>query len=135
MMSMLETGEAQDSLREAQKIIKTYEKLKALDGKLSFVLATAGSRKEEVGRLREYSEDVDRSWETFEKTLWGHISNFYKLSKESPRTLVLALRVVEMQEILDQQVAEEVAVAEGDGAMTSSVATARSTMYVMYAWL
>ncbi|KAL6585555.1 SNARE-binding exocyst subunit S6 [Orobanche minor] len=126
MMSMLETGEAQDSLREAQKIIKTYEKLKALDGKLSFVLATAGSRKEEVGRLREYSEDVDRSWETFEKTLWGHISNFYKLSKE---------RVVEMQEILDQQVAEEVAVAEGDGAMTSSVATARSTMYVMYAWL
>ena len=32
--------------------------------------------------LREYFEDVDRTWETFEKTLWGHISNFYKLSKE-----------------------------------------------------
>ena len=31
---------------------------------------------------REYFEDVDRTWETFEKTLWGHISNFYKLSKE-----------------------------------------------------
>ena len=30
----------------------------------------------------EYFEDVDRTWETFEKTLWGHISNFYKLSKE-----------------------------------------------------
>lgn len=25
---------------------------------------------------------MDRTWETFEKTLWGHISNFFKLSKE-----------------------------------------------------
>jgi hypothetical protein len=31
---------------------------------------------------REYFEDVDRTWETFEKTLWGHITNFFKLSKE-----------------------------------------------------
>ena len=31
---------------------------------------------------REYFEDVDRTWETFEKTLWGVIGNFYKLSKE-----------------------------------------------------
>ena len=31
---------------------------------------------------REYFEDVDRTWETFEKTLWEHVSNFYKLSKE-----------------------------------------------------
>lgn len=31
---------------------------------------------------REYFEDVDRTWETFEETLWGHVSNFYKLSKE-----------------------------------------------------
>ncbi|KAK6931835.1 Exocyst complex component EXOC3/Sec6, partial [Dillenia turbinata] len=67
----------------------------------------------------EYFEDVDRTWETFEKTLWGHISNFYKLSKESPQTLVRALRVVEMQEILDQQLAEEAAEAEGDGPMAS----------------
>jgi len=33
-------------------------------------------------RFREYFEDVDRTWETFEKTLWGHVSNYYKLSKE-----------------------------------------------------
>jgi hypothetical protein len=32
--------------------------------------------------IREYFEDVDRTWETFENTLWGHISNFFKLSKE-----------------------------------------------------
>lgn len=32
--------------------------------------------------LREYFEDVDQTWETFEKTLWGHIANFYKLAKE-----------------------------------------------------
>jgi hypothetical protein len=31
---------------------------------------------------REYFEDVDQTWETFEKTLWGHITNFFKLSKE-----------------------------------------------------
>jgi exocyst complex component 3 len=40
-------------------------------------------------------------------------------------------RVVEMQEILDQQVAEEVAEAEGDGALASATNTHRSGMYVI----
>uniref|UniRef100_A0A453PJS0 Exocyst complex component Sec6 n=1 Tax=Aegilops tauschii subsp. strangulata TaxID=200361 RepID=A0A453PJS0_AEGTS len=101
--------------------------LTALDGKRRFALAAAGSHKEEVGRLREYFEDVDRSWETFEKTLWGHIANFFKLSKESPQTLVRALRVVEMQEIIDQQVAEEAAEAEGAGAMATIANQRRTT--------
>ncbi|TKY63726.1 Exocyst complex component SEC6 [Spatholobus suberectus] len=120
MMSIsVEAAEARDSLSDDKEIVNTFERLTALDGKRRFALAAAGSHKEEVGRLREYFEDVDRTWETFEKTLWGHISNFYKLSKESPQTLVRALRVVEMQEILDQQIAEEAADAEGDGAMAS----------------
>ncbi|XP_073226473.1 exocyst complex component SEC6 isoform X2 [Cicer arietinum] len=118
MMSISgEAAEARDSLTDDKEIVNTYERLTALDGKRRFALAAAASHKEEVGRLREYFEDVDRTWENFEKTLWGHVSNFYKLSKESPQTLVRALRVVEMQEILDQQVAEEAAEAEGDGAM------------------
>ncbi|CAL0328545.1 unnamed protein product [Lupinus luteus] len=122
MMSIsVEAAEARDSLSDDKEIVNTYERLTALDGKRRFALAAAASHKEEVGRLREYFEDVDRTWETFEKTLWGHIANFYKLSKESPQTLVRALRVVEMQEILDEQVAEEAAEAEGDGA-TASVA-------------
>lgn len=75
---------------------------------------------------REYFEDVDRTWETFDKTLWGHVGNFHKLSKESPQTLVRALRVVEMQEILDHQLAEEAAEAQGDGAM-ASIGNARRT--------
>ncbi|PRQ56374.1 putative exocyst complex component EXOC3/Sec6 [Rosa chinensis] len=85
-------------------------RLTALDGKRRFALAAAGSHKEE----------------TFEKTLWCHISNFYNLSKESPQTLVRALRVVQMQEILDQQLAEEAAEAEGGGAM-ASIANPRRT--------
>ncbi|KAK7390122.1 hypothetical protein VNO78_25421 [Psophocarpus tetragonolobus] len=120
MMSIsVEAAEARDSLSDDKEIVNTYERLTALDGKRRFALAAAASHKEEVGRLREYFEDVDRTWETFEKTLWGHISNFYKLSKESPQTLVRAVRVVEMQEILDQQIAEEAAEAEGDGAVAS----------------
>ncbi|KAF3952675.1 hypothetical protein ACB098_05G055600 [Castanea mollissima] len=120
MMSIsVEAAEARDSLSDDKELVNTYERLTALDGKRRFALAAAGSHKEEVGRLREYFEDVDQTWETFEKTLWGHISNFYKLSKESPQTLVRALRVVEMQEILDQQIAEEAAEAEGVGAMAS----------------
>nr|CAD1826865.1 unnamed protein product [Ananas comosus var. bracteatus] len=55
----------------------------------------------------------------FEKTLWDHVSNFFKLAKESPQTLVRALRVIEMQEILDQQLAEEAAEAEGEGTMST----------------
>ncbi|RDX71638.1 Exocyst complex component SEC6, partial [Mucuna pruriens] len=120
MMSIsVEAAEARDSLSDDKEIVNTYERLTALDGKRRFALAAAASHKEEVGRLREYFEDVDRTWENFEKTLWGHVSNFYKLSKESPQTLVRAIRVVEMQEIHDQQIAEEAAEAEGDGAMAS----------------
>ncbi|KAL5720429.1 SNARE-binding exocyst subunit S6 [Ranunculus cassubicifolius] len=120
MMSIsVEAAEARESLSDDKELINTYERLTALDGKRRFALAAAGSHKEEVGRLREYFEDVDRTWETFEKTLWGHISNFFKLAKESPQTLVRALRVVEMQEILDQQLAEEAAEAEGGGAIAA----------------
>ncbi|KAL3339992.1 hypothetical protein AABB24_028552 [Solanum stoloniferum] len=120
MMSIsVEASEARDSLRDDKELINTYERLTALDGKRRFALAAAGSHKEEVGRLREYFEDVDRTWETFEKTLWAHIANFSKLAKDSPQTLVRAIRVVEMQEILDQQLAEEAAEAEGGGAMAS----------------
>ncbi|KAI3465408.1 hypothetical protein Pfo_022071 [Paulownia fortunei] len=120
MMSItVEAAEAHDSLSDDKKLTNTYERLTALDGKRRFALAAASSHEEEVGRLREYFEDIDRTWETFEKTLWGHVSNFFKLAKERPQTLVCALRVVEMQEILDQQVATEAAEAEGGGAMES----------------
>ncbi|XP_021722353.1 exocyst complex component SEC6 [Chenopodium quinoa] len=127
MMSISdEAAEARESLSDDKELINTYERLTALDGKRRFALAAVASHKEEVGRIREYFEDVDRTWETFDKTLWGHIGNFYKLSKESPQTLVRALRVVEMQEILDHQLAEEAAEAEGDGAM-ASIGNARRT--------
>ncbi|GKU90813.1 hypothetical protein SLEP1_g4764 [Rubroshorea leprosula] len=122
MMSIsVEAAEAHDSLGDDKEIINTYERLTALDGKRRFALAAASSHEEEVGKLREYFEDVDRTWETFEETLWSHIGNFYKLAKESPQTLVRAIRVVEMQEILDQQLAEEAAEAVGEGAMASIV--------------
>nr|GMD52625.1 exocyst complex component SEC6 isoform X1 [Ipomoea batatas] len=103
---------------EGESIFTWIGTIEALDGKRRFALAAASSHEEEVGRLREYFEDVDRTWETFENTLWGHVSNFFKLAKESPQTLVRAIRVVEMQETLDQQLAEEAAEAEGGGAMT-----------------
>ncbi|XP_068649802.1 exocyst complex component SEC6 isoform X2 [Aristolochia californica] len=127
MMSIsVEAAEARDSLSDDIELTNTYERLTALDGKRRFALAAAASHKDEVGRLKEYFEDVDRTWETFEKTLWGHISNFYKLAKESPQTLVRAIRVVEMQEILDQQLAEEAAEAEGGGAMAQIANPRRS---------
>ncbi|KAH9758025.1 exocyst complex component SEC6 [Citrus sinensis] len=127
MMSIsVEAAEARDSLGDDKELVNTYERLTALDGKRRFALAAAASHIDEVGRLREYFEDVDQTWETFEKTLWAHISNFYKLSKESPQTLVRALRVVEMQEILDQQLAEEAAEAEGDGVMATIANPRRS---------
>ncbi|XP_076901020.1 exocyst complex component SEC6-like isoform X2 [Bidens hawaiensis] len=120
MMSIsVEAAVAKDSLSDEKELINTYERLTALDGKRRFALATAGSHKEEAGRLNEYFEEVDRTWDTFEQKLWSHISSFFELAKESPQTLVRALRVVEMQEILDEQVAEEAAEAEGDAAMAS----------------
>ncbi|XP_038696571.1 exocyst complex component SEC6-like [Tripterygium wilfordii] len=83
MMSIsVEAAEARDSLSDDKEIVNTYERLTGLDGKRRFALAAASSHKEEIGRLKEYFEDVDRTWETFEKALWGHIANFYKFAKE-----------------------------------------------------
>ncbi|ERN13746.1 hypothetical protein AMTR_s00049p00181700 [Amborella trichopoda] len=164
MMSIsVEAAEARESLNDDKELIHTFEKLIALDGKRRFALAAASSHKEEVGRLRismllakqtlvcipilqilcqivfqqERFEDVDRTWETVEKTIWGHIANFFKLAKERYGKLhtlipsiVGALRVVEMQEILDQQLAEEAAEAEGGEAMASIANRRRSAKYV-----
>ncbi|KAJ7285414.1 hypothetical protein O6H91_Y335000 [Diphasiastrum complanatum] len=114
----VEASEARASLSDDRELVRTFERLTALEGKRRFALATASSRKEEASKLSEYFEDVSRTREKFEQILWNHIGNFYQLAKESPQTLVRALRVVEMQEILDQQEAEEAAEAEGGGAMS-----------------
>ncbi|KAG6400223.1 hypothetical protein SASPL_137048 [Salvia splendens] len=120
MMSISsEASEARDFLNDDKELINTYERLTALDGKRRFALAAASSHENEIGRLREYFDDIDHTWEIFEKTLWGHISNFFQLAKDSPQTLVRALRVVELQETLDQQLATEAAEAEGHGSLES----------------
>ncbi|KAL6493139.1 SNARE-binding exocyst subunit S6 [Orobanche gracilis] len=92
MMSIsVEAAAAHDSLIDDKELINTYERLTALDGKRRFALAAASSHEEEFLHLSdglialfhgEYFEDIDRTWETFEKTLWGHISNFFKLARE-----------------------------------------------------
>ncbi|KAL4561481.1 hypothetical protein LXL04_033647 [Taraxacum kok-saghyz] len=89
MMSISsEAAAAHDSLSDDKELINTYDRLTALDGKRRFTLAVASTHEEEVGRLRLYFEKVDRTWETFEQTLWSHIFNFFQLAKESPQTLV-----------------------------------------------
>eukprot|EP00245_Coleochaete_scutata_P006821 TRINITY_DN21604_c0_g1_i1.p1 TRINITY_DN21604_c0_g1~~TRINITY_DN21604_c0_g1_i1.p1 ORF type:complete len:745 (-),score=193.89 TRINITY_DN21604_c0_g1_i1:256-2490(-) len=117
MMSIsVEAADARDSLSDDRELLRTFESLTALEGKRRFALAAISSRHTEASQLSGFFEDVNRTRETFEQTLWAHMRNYVKLSKESPQTLVRALRVVEMQEILDQQVAENAAEAEG-GAM------------------
>ncbi|KAH7293859.1 hypothetical protein KP509_28G045700 [Ceratopteris richardii] len=114
MMSIaVEAAEARDSLNDERQIVNTFEKLTALEGKRRFALATASSHKEEASRLSEYFEDVSKTREKFEQILWGHIGNFFQLSKDSPQTLVRAIRVVEMHEIFDQLQEEEAADMEG----------------------
>ncbi|XP_024519585.1 exocyst complex component SEC6 isoform X1 [Selaginella moellendorffii] len=130
MMSIsVEAAEARASLNDDKELVTTFESLTALEGKKRFALATASSRKEEAKKLRDYFEDVNRTRDKFEQMLWDHIRNFYQLSRKSPQTLVRALRVVEMQEVLDQQHAEEAAEAEGAGpvALISNTRAARKS--------
>ncbi|RWW72217.1 hypothetical protein BHE74_00019995, partial [Ensete ventricosum] len=66
MMSIsVEAAAAHDSLSDDKELIHTYE------------------FSDDIHVHREYFEDVDRTWETFEKTLWIHIANFFNLAKES----------------------------------------------------
>lgn len=120
MMSIsTEAAEARASLSDERELLRTFEALTALEQKRRFALATVSTRREEAGKLTEYFEDVSNTRAKFEQILWDHIRNFFQLAKDSPQTLVRALRVVEMQEILDQQQAEEAAEAEGAGPMSN----------------
>ncbi|PNX72309.1 putative exocyst complex subunit SEC6 [Trifolium pratense] len=62
--------------------------------------------------------------------IWSELG--FKPKFQDPQTLVRALRVVEMQEIHDQQVAEEVAEAEGDGALASATNPHRSATWLSF---
>ncbi|KAL0307570.1 UNVERIFIED_CONTAM: Exocyst complex component SEC6 [Sesamum calycinum] len=53
-----------------------------------------------------------------------------EVGRLSPQTLVRAIRVVEMQEILDHQVAVEAAEAEGDGGMETIANPRRNAKYL-----
>ncbi|MCO5584340.1 hypothetical protein L7F22_038264 [Adiantum nelumboides] len=118
MMSIsVEAAEARESLSDERQL-----KLTALEGKRRFALATASSHKEEASRLSEYFEDVNKTREKFEHILWDLIGNFFQLSKESPQTLVRAVRVVEMQEIFDQLQEEEAADFEGSSVSNMVIA-------------
>eukprot|EP00850_Spirogloea_muscicola_P023325 SM000347S12999 [mRNA] locus=s347:8276:14393:- [translate_table: standard] len=125
MMSIsVKAAEARASLSNDKELVNTYERLSALEGKRRFALAAASSHQEEAGKLREYFDDVSRTKVTFEQTLWGYIRDFHRLGKESPQTLVRALRVVEMQEALDRQLAEEEAESGSSGLRSAKPAGA-----------
>ncbi|CAI5536889.1 unnamed protein product [Closterium sp. Naga37s-1] len=109
-----EASEARASLNDERELVKSYERLTALEGKRRFALAAAQRRPEEAGRLREYFEDVNRTKQRFEETLWRYIREFFKHAKTRPQTLVQAVRVVEMQEILDEESEREHKDREGE---------------------
>lgn len=107
MMSIAsEAAEAHASLEDDRELVRTFERLAALEGKRRFALAAVASRSSDAAKLTLYFEDVNTTREEFEQKLWGHVANFFQLAKSSPQTLVRALRVVEMQEMMDRQQAE-----------------------------
>lgn len=133
MMSIsIEAAEARGSLKDDRELVRTFERLAALEGKKRFALATASSRRDEANKLSQFFDDVGQTREKFEQTLWGHVRNFFQLSKDSPQTLVRALRVVEMQEILDQSQAEDKEDGE-NGRSVMQLPRAKSTGRTAYA--
>ncbi|KAG0632101.1 hypothetical protein M758_1G304000 [Ceratodon purpureus] len=111
MMSIsTEAAEARASLSDERELLRTFEALTALEQKRRFALATVSTRREEAGKLTEYFEDVSNTRAKFEQTLWGHVGNFFQLARDSPQTLVRALRydfkdvVVKSNEALSQAV-------------------------------
>uniref|UniRef100_A0A803MIY1 Exocyst complex component Sec6 n=1 Tax=Chenopodium quinoa TaxID=63459 RepID=A0A803MIY1_CHEQI len=98
--------------QECQTLIDNHDQIKLLSNvrnnlnkTLKRLTALDGKRRFALAAVASHKEEVGRI---------------------SPQTLVRALRVVEMQEILDHQLAEEAAEAEGDGAM-ASIGNARRT--------
>ena len=107
-----EAAEARASLSDDLELERNFEKLIALERKTERILNTVSTQRDEAGKLMKYIEDVLSTRAMFEQTLWGHIGNFFQIARHSPQTLTQALRVVETQEILDQQQTSEPKVGE-----------------------
>ncbi|XP_019175325.1 PREDICTED: exocyst complex component SEC6 isoform X2 [Ipomoea nil] len=94
--------------------------LKDVEGMMSISVEAADAQ-ESLGDDKELISTYERLTALDGKrrfALAAAASHEEEVGRLSPQTLVRAIRVVEMQEILDQQLAEEAAEAEGGGAMT-----------------
>ncbi|OMP01169.1 hypothetical protein COLO4_12104 [Corchorus olitorius] len=121
--------------QECQNLIENHDQIKLLSNARNNLNTTLKdvegmmSISVEAAEARDSLSDDKEIVNTYERltaldgkrrfALAAVASHKEEVSKLSPQTLVRALRVVEMQEILDQQLAEEAAEAEGGGAMAS----------------
>ncbi|XP_018452800.1 exocyst complex component SEC6 isoform X2 [Raphanus sativus] len=92
--------------------------LKDVEGMMSISVEAAAAR-ESLSDDKEIVNTYERLTALDGKRRFALAAAGEEVGRLSPQTLVRALRVVEMQEILDQQLAEEAAEAEGEGVMAS----------------
>ncbi|AQK74947.1 Exocyst complex component SEC6 [Zea mays] len=121
--------------QECQTLIENHDKIKLLSnarnnlnttlkdmGGMMSISVEAAAARDSLSNDKELIHTYERLTALDGKrrfALAAASSHKEEVGRLSPQTLVRALRVVEMQEILDQQVAEEAAEAEGAGAMAT----------------
>lgn len=107
-----EAAEAEEMLKDETQLLQAYETLAILEGTSSLaqqaLLAgglTGGAKlkQQDTHNLSVYFNKVKDTMGKFEERLWSLIRNFVQLGHSNPAMLVNAVRIVELQEMVDKQ--------------------------------
>ncbi|KAK9812960.1 hypothetical protein WJX72_006516 [[Myrmecia] bisecta] len=102
-----EAAYAEEMLRDDTQLLQAFECLANLEGTsiMAQQALQSGTRlkREDTHNLNSYFNKVKDTMGKFEERLWSIIRNFITLGRENPAMLVNAVRIVELQELVDKQ--------------------------------
>ncbi|KAK9827315.1 hypothetical protein WJX81_003676 [Elliptochloris bilobata] len=102
-----EAAEAEELLCDDTNLLQAFESLAILEGTSSMAQRALQNnsklRLEDSRNLSTYFNKVRETLGKFEERLWSLIRNFIVLGRDNPGMLVNAVRIIELQELVDKQ--------------------------------
>ncbi|BDA50552.1 Exocyst complex component 3 [Coccomyxa sp. Obi] len=102
-----EAADAERMLQDDTQLLQAYECLAILEGTSSMAQqaleSNAKLKRDDSRNISAYFNKVKATMSKVEERLWSIIRNFATLGKEQPAMLVNAVRIIELQEMVDKQ--------------------------------
>eukprot|EP00877_Chromochloris_zofingiensis_P004011 jgi/Chrzof1/13610/Cz08g04030.t1 len=94
----------EELLQDDANLVRAFEGLTMLEGTGNNVKEAWRrnvKKRQDIGELMQYLNQVSETMTTFERRLWSHIRNYHDLAVNDPKLLVDCVRIIEIQEKMD----------------------------------